>query len=500
MRDLIIKVITEESKKLFDYELEENKFFYIKKSQILNQTLEKINLIEENVTSLPIKIGTTWQSPIKGDADLLHSFERRKKDKKGAYIATQINEKLKQLYDSGINPDITNLTLNVDSKNYKVTWSATIDESKDGKAYMGISTRGSAGGGADIRALGQVEPLKRQLQKIGAKDITQVLDFDNKSGVKIRQYFFKYTLPEKYPPHENKVNYKRTLNSTNFMTSNDNIENQDVNSEDRQEKMYNFSSLKNLFSNIFRKKFDGFKSYEDQNNKTTVVNPSTDDELQSFNKSKNEVKILSGKDADFMEITKKVIANFEGGYWNGATPKNQSTSKSGICKNHPKGSMDASTETMFGLDRINGNIESTPEGKEFFRIIDNQKKVLGMDAFCKKWMWLFRGGENGEKLKELAAQIMKRSFDRNMSNFVKDQKVKDKIMKNKGLLVHMTYACWNGPGFFKKFANELTDAVKQGKSDSELIEVAIQSRAKTKLKNKDKVETAIRNPDGMKSV
>jgi hypothetical protein len=95
---------------------------------------------------------------------------------------------------------------------------------------------------------------------------------------------------------------------------------------------------------------------------------------------------------------------------------------------------------------------------------------------------------------------MKRSFDRNMSNFVKDQKVKDKIMKNKGLLVHMTYACWNGPGFFKKFANELTDAVKQGKSDSELIEVAIQSRAKTKLKNKDKVETAIRNPDGMKSV
>jgi hypothetical protein len=58
MRDLIIKVITEESKKLFNNELEENNF-YIKKSQILNQILEKINLIEENVTSLPIKIGTT---------------------------------------------------------------------------------------------------------------------------------------------------------------------------------------------------------------------------------------------------------------------------------------------------------------------------------------------------------------------------------------------------------------------------------------------------------
>ena len=200
-----------------------------------------------------------------------------------------------------------------------------------------------------------------------------------------------------------------------------------------------------------------------------------------------------------MEITKKVIANFEGGYWNGSTSKNESTSKLGICKNHPKGSMGASTETMFGLDRYNGNIESTPEGKQFFEIIDNQKEELGMDAFCKKWKWLYRGGENEEELKELAAKIMKRSFDRNMSNFVKDQEVKDKIMKNKGLLVHMTYACWNGPGFFKKFANELTDAVKQGKSDSELIDVAINSRANTKLLNKDKVAAAIKNPDGMKT-
>ena len=63
----------------------------------------------------------------------------------------------------------------------------------------------------------------------------------------------------------------------------------------------------------------------------------------------------------------------------------------------------------------------------------------------------------------------------------------------------MTYACWNGPGFFKKFANELTDAVKQGKSDSELIDVAINSRANTKLLNKDKVAAAIKNPDGMKT-
>ncbi|NBU82569.1 MAG: hypothetical protein EBS55_13075, partial [Flavobacteriaceae bacterium] len=423
----------------------------------------------------------------------------RRVDKKGAYIGTQIEEKLKQLYDSGINPDITNLQLNVDSKNYTVTWSATIDESKDGKAYMGIATRGSAGATNDQRALQQIEPMKNKLTKMGAKDITLFLDFDNPKGIPIRQYFYKYTLPDKYPPHTDKVNYTRTEDPINVMTSNDNIENQDPTFEVKKEKNFKASNLKDLFSGLVKNVVNKFKSDEDQNDDSKITNLSTDDKLQSDDNSENEVKISSGSDFDFMEVTKKVIANFEGGYWNGTTPKNESTSKLGICKNHPKGSMGASTETMFGLDRYNGNIESSPEGKEFFKIIDDEKQKLGMDAFCKKWKWLYRGGENEEKLKELAAKKMKNSFDRNMSNFVKDQEVKDKIMKNKGLLVHMTYACWNGPGFFKKFANELTDAVKQGKSDSELIDVAINSRANTKLLNKDKVAAAIRNPDGMKT-
>ena len=70
-------------------------------------------------------------------------------------------------------------------------------------------------------------------------------------------------------------------------------------------------------------------------------------------------------DSKWEKVTKKVIDEFEGGYWN---PK---------CGHQTKG-MGKSTETMFGLDRYNGNIESTPDGKEFFRIIDNEKTKLGM--------------------------------------------------------------------------------------------------------------------------
>ena len=38
--------------------------------------------------------------------------------------------------------------------------------------------------------------------------------------------------------------------------------------------------------------------------------------------------------------------------------------------------------TVDDIDRYNGNIESTPEGKEFFRIIDNEKTKLGINSFC----------------------------------------------------------------------------------------------------------------------
>ena len=213
------------------------------------------------------------------------------------------------------------------------------------------------------------------------------------------------------------------------------------------------------------------------------------DKLKSFGKKNIKSK------TNFTDITKIVIDEFEGGYWNGSTPENVKTTKKGICNNHPNGSMGKSTETMFGLDRYNGNIESTPEGVEFFQIIDKEKEELGIEKFCKKWKWLYRGGDKEAKLKDLAVKIIEKLFNSNMDNFVKDDETKEKILSNPSLLLHMSYATWNGPGFFQKFAKELTNAVKKGKSDSELINVAIASRAKTGLLNKGKVEVQIRKLD-----
>ena len=200
-----------------------------------------------------------------------------------------------------------------------------------------------------------------------------------------------------------------------------------------------------------------------------------DDESYLNNTSSGSV------DSKWNKITKKVIDEFEGGYWN---PK---------CGHTTKG-MGISTETMFGLDRYNGNIENTPEGKEFFRIIDNEKTKLGIQQFCKKWFHNYKGGNLEDTLKTLAAKIMKNQYDINSNNYFSPE-LRERVESNDRLLMHFSYACWNGPGYFKKFAKSLEDGVKSGKSDEELIKQAISDRKNTVLHNQDKVASVMTSSD-----
>ena len=179
-----------------------------------------MGIVVESTTNLtlPIKISGSYKvpsnAPNKGDA--LHSFDKRKSDDFGGYMlrgnppskwsssvtfdqGKSINEVLQEVWKSGVNPDVTDLEIQVDSKNLSVKWSATIDKSKDGKAYVGMSTVGSAGGGADTRAQGQVDKMKKFVK--GAQDHSLVLDFNNPSGIKIRQFFYKWTKPDEFPSH-----------------------------------------------------------------------------------------------------------------------------------------------------------------------------------------------------------------------------------------------------------------------------------------------------------
>jgi len=195
-------------------------------------------------------------------------------------------------------------------------------------------------------------------------------------------------------------------------------------------------------------------------------------------KPKSSVVTSSGSlDSKWDKITKKVIDEFEGGYWN---PK---------CGHTTKG-MGISTETMFGLDRKNGNIESTSEGKEFFRIIDNEKTKLGAKKFCNTWKHYYRGGNLEDPLKNLAAKIMRHQYDNNSKNYFSPE-LRKRVEANDRLLMHFSYGSWNGPGYFQKFAKSLEAGIKSGKSDEELVKQAISDRKSTNLYNQDKVASVM---------
>ena len=177
----------------------------------------------------PIILTGSYQAP-KGDDDALHSFDRRKIDEFGGYMLVGgpvpakhapkvkldqgkgVNQVLSDLINEGIKPDVTKIDIKVND-DYSVNWSVTIDESKDGKSYAGVSSRGSAGGDADKRALGQLDELKTNNPDLC--HWTVVLDLNITKPIKIRQYFLKYT---KCNPNE-KANDITTTNTPTQTTN-----------------------------------------------------------------------------------------------------------------------------------------------------------------------------------------------------------------------------------------------------------------------------------------
>lgn len=188
---------------------------------------------------------------------------------------------------------------------------------------------------------------------------------------------------------------------------------------------------------------------------------------------KKEIKKFTGTvDSVWKSFTDKIIDNFEGGYWNNDRTKPNSEK----CTNHPYIPMyDNSGETMFGIDRRAGEWDNDPAGREYFELIDDEKQNYdSMDEFCDTWVYNYGGGDLREELKLRASALMKTAYDRN-SHWLSSE-AKDAVESDKRLLFHFAYACWNGSGFFERFAYDINDAVDEGKTGDELVDVAVDSR------------------------
>lgn len=193
-------------------------------------------------------------------------------------------------------------------------------------------------------------------------------------------------------------------------------------------------------------------------------------------------------EALFDYVTGVVIDKLEGGYFH---PDMRTRNPSKFGAYHRSG------ETMFGLDRHAGhdlyystkrkasdvlaNLKYIYDGsyqyksndaKEFWTTIDKQKAR-------QNWNWLYKGGDLYPKLKKLAGGIMLPHYN-NLANKYLSEKSREIVESDPRLLFHFIYACWNGSGWFKKFADKFNYAVASGVTNKNaLLDVAIKSRTQS---------------------
>jgi len=203
-----------------------------------------------------------------------------------------------------------------------------------------------------------------------------------------------------------------------------------------------------------------------------MIEKLTGDTEQSTTKTKEidkptvSTKVISvPKNIDFKnfrQVTDKIIEKLEGGYYNPAwhgTPK-----------------MGKSGETLFGLDRVNGGtLNTTPEGKEFWKLVDKNKNK-------KTWKHYYMPtGSLNEQLRNLLSIILGRSYMEFSKKYLKPKSF-EIVESDPRLKFHFAYATWNGPGYFKKFADDFNRRIENGITDpSELYRSILKARKNTAL-------------------
>jgi hypothetical protein len=154
------------------------------------------------------------------NCDELHAFQSTS----GKIVGNMnviVNKALEEFYQSGKNPTIEKVNVIMDAKNLKVSWEVEISESKDKKAWVGFTSRGSAGSNAFVRAnsVSAGQDPKTILKKIKStfneddaeiKTIFELFYNMSNTGTALgkcptRQFFYGYTKPKKFPPILKKI-------------------------------------------------------------------------------------------------------------------------------------------------------------------------------------------------------------------------------------------------------------------------------------------------------
>ena len=116
----------------------------------LKKILSKNNLKLEKLDGMNFNIiKDEWSVDLNTSTgcDMLHAFETSS-GKKGGEMHKKVGEKLDDLYKKGYNPIVTKVDVTVSGNT--VSWSCTINQSTDGKAWVGFTSRGAGCGSRDF--------------------------------------------------------------------------------------------------------------------------------------------------------------------------------------------------------------------------------------------------------------------------------------------------------------------------------------------------------------
>lgn len=168
-----------------------------------------------------------------------------------------------------------------------------------------------------------------------------------------------------------------------------------------------------------------------------------------------------GKKGSFQDMVNLIIDKIEGGYYHP--------------NKHKSSGMGDSGETMMGIDRKHGGtINTSTEGIEFWSLID--KAGASKPDSKGGWKWNYKGGNLESKLKSIVTKMIQKRYDDYSSRYLTPE-AKKIVDSNPGLMFHFIYAVWNGPGWFRRFAEKINDQVKKGEKNPEkLYKVGLKSR------------------------
>lgn len=140
--------------------------------------------------------------------DALHSFNARRVDNFGGYINIKVNKGLEDIRRKGFNSDLKQLYIQINPLTLTVYWTAVVGPSEDGRCYVRLDSRGSAGGGMaavapQLTRMHNLYPTLAPVQILDFnEDVIQCFDWSSRPldsicrYINIRQQFYKYVDPQ----------------------------------------------------------------------------------------------------------------------------------------------------------------------------------------------------------------------------------------------------------------------------------------------------------------